>query len=102
MTERLKQGGEDPRAVARTVNRILEGKINSVGTVTLSTGTTTTLVADFRAHANSKVLFQPTTANAASEWASGAMWATCSANQIDITHSSATETDLSFGYVLLG
>lgn len=98
MTERLKTEGETPRDVARAVNRILDGGINSVGTVTLDTATTTTLVADFRCHINSKVLLMPTSANAAAE----APWITTAKQQFTITHDSATSTDRTFGYVILG
>lgn len=98
MTERLKTEGESPRDVARVVNQILDGKINSVGTVTLGTGTTTTLVSDYRCSVNSNVLLMPTSANAAAE----TPWVTVAKQQFTVTHSSATTTDRSFGYVVLG
>lgn len=98
MTERLKTEGESPRDVARTVNLILDGKINSVGSVTLGTGTTTTLVADFKCSVNSKVFLTPASASAAA----AAPWVTAAKQQFTITHDSATATDRTFGYVVLG
>lgn len=98
MTERLKTEGESPRDVARAVNQILDGKINSVGSVTLDTGTTTTLVADYRCSVNSKVLLTPTSANAAAE----SPWVSAAKQSFTITHASASTTDRSFGYVVLG
>ena len=47
MFRRLPQQGGTPRDVSEIVNRILDGKINSVGLITLDTGgaTSTTLYA---------------------------------------------------------
>lgn len=100
MTDRLKSEGGLPRDVARTVNLLLEGRINSVGNVTLSTATTTTLVSNYYANVNSKVLLMPQSANAAAALAT--TWVVPSARSMTINHASATSTDRSFGYVLLG
>lgn len=100
MTERLKTEGESPRDTARAVNQLLDGRINSVGNVTLTASATTTVVADPRAHINSKVLLMPKSANAAAALAT--TWLTPAARSVTITHASATSTDRSFGYVLLG
>lgn len=99
-TPRLKQAGDDARTVARAVNNLLDGKLNSVGDVTLATGTTTTVVANYFAHSGSKILFMPTTANAAAALAT--TYAAGGTNGFTITHASATTTDRTFGYVLLG
>ena len=100
MTERLKTEGESPRDVARAVNQILDGKLNSVGSLTLDTGTTTTRVADFRCSVNSKVFLMPTTANAAGALAT--TYVTAERQAFTVNHGSATSTDRSFGYVILG
>ncbi|MFA6134661.1 MAG: hypothetical protein WC869_11665 [Phycisphaerae bacterium] len=100
MTDRLKTEGESPRDTARTINQILDGRINSVGSVTLTASTTTTVIADPRAHVNSKVLLMPTSANAAAALAT--TWIAAAARSVTVNHASATSTDRSFGYVLLG
>lgn len=60
-----KQGGT-PRQISEVVNNILEGKINSTGTVTLAaSGATTTLLEDVRIGPDSVILFEPITLSAA-------------------------------------
>jgi len=58
MFRRLPQQGGTPRDVAEIVNRSLDGKINSVGTITLATGgATTTTLYDPRISEDSIILF---------------------------------------------
>lgn len=58
MFRRLPQQGGTPRDVAEIVNRTLDGKINSVGTITLATGgATTTTLYDPRISEDSIILF---------------------------------------------
>lgn len=63
---RLPNPGGTPREVAEVVNNLVEGKINSTGTVTLATGgaTTTTLI-DRRIGPDSVILFMPVSVAAA-------------------------------------
>ena len=61
--KRLAHQGGNPRQVAEVVNRILEGGINSTGSVTLQTSSSTTTVNDARASENSVVLFMPKSSN---------------------------------------
>lgn len=100
MTDRLKTEGGLPRDVARTVNLLLDGRINSVGEITLSTATTTTVASNYFANVNSKVLLMPQSANAAAALAT--TWVVPAARSLTFNHASSTATDLSFGYVLLG
>jgi len=51
-----KEGGS-PRQISEVVNNIMEGKINSTGTFTAASGTTSTTVTDRRASVNSVILF---------------------------------------------
>ena len=50
-----KEGGSS-RQISEVVNNIMEGKINSTGEFTISSGTTTTTVNDRRASVNSIIL----------------------------------------------
>lgn len=60
MFRRLPQQGGNPRETAEIVNRILDGKINSTGLVTLATGNaTTTTLYDARISEDSLILFVP-------------------------------------------
>ena len=65
MFRRLPQQGGTPRDVAEIVNRILDGKINSVGEITLATGgATTTTLYDARISEDSIILFAAASAAA--------------------------------------
>lgn len=57
---RLPPQGGNPRQISEVVNRILDGKVNSVGTVTLATGdATTTTLYDARISEDSIILIVP-------------------------------------------
>lgn len=57
---RLPQQGGNPRQISEVVNRILDGKINSTGLVTLATGNaTTTTLYDARISEDSLIVFVP-------------------------------------------
>jgi hypothetical protein len=65
MFRRLPQQGGSQREVAGVVNRVLDGKVNSVGLVTLATGNaTTTTLYDARISPDSIILFVPSSAAA--------------------------------------
>jgi hypothetical protein len=65
MFRRLPQQGGNPRETAEIVNRILDGKINSVGLLTLATGdATTTTLYDARISPDSLILLAPYSAAA--------------------------------------
>jgi hypothetical protein len=62
---RLPPAGGNPRQISEVVNRILDGKVNSVGNVTLATGNaTTTTLYDARISEDSLILFVPASAAA--------------------------------------
>jgi hypothetical protein len=91
-------GAEHRRLIANVLNNVLRGKINSLGSVTLTLASTTTVVTDKSAGANSIILLMPLDANAAGEswWISGRDQGT-----FTINHSSAGTTR-AFDYVILG
>ena len=65
MFRRLPQQGGTPREIAEVVNRILDGKINSVGEITLATGgATSTTLYDARISEDSIILFAAASAAA--------------------------------------
>lgn len=62
---RLPPSGGSPRQISEVVNRVLDGKINSVGNLTLNTGNaTTTTLYDARISEDSLILFMPASAAA--------------------------------------
>jgi hypothetical protein len=93
---------EHRRILSEAVNNILEGKINPLGSVTLTANSTTTTMTDRRIGPNSVIIFMPTTANAKSE---GAPWVSARAtteNTCTLNHSSNSALDLAFDYCILG
>jgi hypothetical protein len=91
------------RQLARAINQIRDGKINSTGNFVVSASVTQTVVIDRRCGADSRIFFQPLTANAAAAL-SGVY--TLSGNiadgQFTVQHANNAQTDRIFNYVLLG
>ena len=57
---RLPQAGGQPRQVAEVVNRILDGKINSTGSVTVDSALAPITVVDARVGEESVIILMPT------------------------------------------
>ena len=100
-SRRLPPGGtSDPRFVAEVVNGIKDGRIDSVGSVTLVANTAQTTVTDVRLSENSIPILQPCTANAAV--ANQTAYASVSNGSFIIYHASNAQTDKTFKYAILG
>lgn len=83
---RLPNLGGTPRQVAEVVNNLVEGKLNSTGTVTLATGgATTTTLLDRRIGSDSVILFAPASLSAAATKYPQAIYETLA----DITFTTA-------------
>lgn len=83
------------------VNRLLLGKLNCSGTITLNTGATNTTLTDHRIGATSFIGFMPQTANAATAHAS--IYVTGQTKgSATINHASSLNTDQTFRYAILG
>jgi hypothetical protein len=99
----LSPSGAQPWEVAGVVRRIMQGKQNNTGTVTLTTSASSTTVDDSRVGADTVILFMPTTANAAAEIGNGTLYVSSrDKQQFTITHASNTQSDRTFGYVVQG
>lgn len=100
---RLPYVADDGREIALVVNNILDGKLNSTGSVTLTASAASTAVTDERAGYDSVILFMPTTANAASEQAAGGMYVSSRGKQtFTITHANNAQSDRTFEYIIIG
>ena len=99
------QGGTDAE-VATALNNVIKGKINSVGTVTLATGATTTTVNNALVSSTSAILLFPQTANAAAEFGNGTIYYKPSditnKTSFVLTHANNANADRTFAYVILG
>ena len=94
---------EHRRRIAEAANSAMDGHINARGTVTLTASTTTTSVTDYRVHEDSVILFEPVTANAATELYGATMRVTSKGKQTyTITHANNAQTDRDFLYVAIG
>jgi hypothetical protein len=85
-----------PREIAEVVNRILDGGVNSVGSITLGSGTETELY-DERIGYNSVILF---TARGTNEF--NLPFVISKGKQEAILGHSADSTGITFDYVVLG
>lgn len=100
---RLPYEANDARQISQVVNNILEGKLNSTGSVTLTASAASTVVNDNRAGYESVILFMPKTANAAAEQAAGGMFVSSRGKQtFTITHANNSQSDRSFDYIIIG
>lgn len=77
-----------------------QGHLNNVGTVTLLSGTVSTVVSDMRIGINSFIGLMPTTANAAGGLATTFILTT--AGTFTLTHANAATGDRTFRYTILG
>lgn len=86
----------DPRSVQSVVNDLVR-QFDNVGSVTLTTGTTT-VVKNNKVNPNSFVGLTANTASAQSV----IFWITYSTGQFTINHAASTATDRTFRYVIHG
>lgn len=95
---RLSVLGDDELTTANVVNGILDGKVNSTGSVTLTNSSATTTLSDDRIGDDSVILFMPTTSDASTVTihVTGRQ-----KGQATLNHASATTTR-SFDYVIFG
>lgn len=94
------------RYFVTAINQALKGKINSGGTVTLAANAASTTVANAFVGGDSVIILFPQTAHAAAEIAAGGCYI-APANYVSkasfaITHANNSQTDRTFGYVILG
>lgn len=84
--------------IVRTIIELCKGHSNSTGTVTLTSGATTTTVQSPTCSETSVVFFSERTANAAAERGNGTMYVTPGRGQFIITHANNSQSDRTFGW----
>lgn len=89
------------RNLRLVVNRLLDGRTNNTGQVTLATSATSTTVTDQRAGAGCQIFLMPKTANAAAfdVWLPDA---DITNGQFVLRHASSADTDLTYDYAIFG
>jgi hypothetical protein len=93
----------DLKKIVLAIQQLAAGRSNAVGTVTLATGSATTVVADKNCAVGSTPLLTPTTANAATEAGNGTMYVSSIVNgSFTITHANSATAGRTFLYALHG
>ncbi len=83
--------------------RIMGGKTANFREVTLTASVASTVVTDQRCTTGSVILFDPTTANAATELYGATMYVgTRRKGSFTITHANNAQTDRTFRYIVVG
>ena len=100
---KLPYAGGTTREISQVVNNLIDGKSNNTGSFTCTASAATPAVTDFRAGKSSIILLMPQTANAAAEVGNGTIHVSTRAKQsFTITHANNSQTDRTFGYVIIG
>jgi hypothetical protein len=98
----LNPSGAEPREISEVTNGVLNGKTNNTGNVTLNASSaTTTIIYDERIGYNSIIMLMPTTANAVASLTNVYVSARAKGNAT-LTHSANTNTDKTYGYIIVG
>ena len=89
------------RQTVQAVRRIMDGKINATGTVTLTNGTATTTLTDALIGNDTVILFMATTANAATDLAN--LYVTGrTTGAATLNHTNNSQTDRTYDYIAIG
>lgn len=94
--------GATEREVHQAIRELIEGRSNAIGTVTLTAGATSTVVAKGTVNANAGVFLFPATASAAASVATTYATITPGGGSFVVTHTSDAATDRTFHYLVNG
>lgn len=96
----------DLKRIILSIQQLAAGRSNAVGTVTLATGSATTVVTPTQSGMiapTSTVILTPTTANAATEVGNGTMYvSSVGKDTFTVTHANSATTGRTFLYAILG
>jgi len=93
------------RSVSAWASRVNRGKTSNLGEITLTQNVASTTLTDERLTVGSAVLFDPMTANAATELYGATMYvltADRTNGSFVITHANNAQTDRTFRYIIVG
>lgn len=99
----LPPDGGDRRQIITAIRQLIQGRNNATGSVTLTSGVTTTTVSNVRINSNGAIFLTPRTANAAAEQGAGGLYvSSIDAGSFELTHANNGQTDRTFDYICLG
>ena len=93
----------DLKKVVLAIQQLAAGRSNAVGTVTLATGSSATIVSTPNCAVGSTPILTPATANAATELGNGTMYVSAVTNgSFTITHANSATSGRTFLFALMG
>jgi hypothetical protein len=93
----------DLKKIVLALQQLAAGRSNAVGSVTLATGSATTIVSASNCAAGSTPILTPASASAAAEVGNGTMYVSAVANgSFTITHANSATAGRTFLYAILG
>ena len=93
----------DLRKIVLALQQLAAGRSNAVGSVTLATGASTTMVTTPNCAAGSTPILTPASAAAATELGNGTIYVSAVTNgAFTITHANSATTGRTFLYAVLG
>ena len=93
----------DLKKIVLAIQQLAAGRSNAVGTVTLATGSSATMVSTPNCATGSTPILTPATANAATELGNGTMYVSAVTNgSFTITHANSATSGRTFFYAILG
>lgn len=93
----------DLKKIVLAIQQLAAGRSNAVGSVTLATGSATTVVSAANCAAGSTPILTPASANAAAELGNGTLYVSAVANgSFTITHANSATTGRTFLFAVLG
>ncbi len=93
----------DLKKIVLAIQQLAAGRSNAVGSVTLATGASSTMVATANCAAGSVPILVPASANAAAELGNGTIYVSGVANgSFTITHANSTTAGRTFLYAMVG
>jgi len=100
-SQKIPPGGDTPRRVADSLNRVIEGRTDAYGTFTLAQGVTTTTVTAPYVSAGSTVCLSPMSARAAADldkvWISAV-----NDGSFVVTHHNHAHNDYTYRFLWAG
>ena len=93
------------RKLAEAIRAALDGKLETVSTVSLTANAATTTITDERIGPDTVIVLTPTTANAAAEIGNGTIYQTlpnATAGSLVLNHANNSQADRTFGRLLVG
>lgn len=97
----ISQNETNPTRIIRSIRELFAGRSNAVGQVTLTPGSTTTVVQSINSSIASRPIITPVTANAAAAITTTYV-SSVGKGQFTLTHANSAQTDRTFNWAALG